>query len=153
MTKHEIFMREALAEAQKAADIGEVPIGAIVVKGDVVVGRGYNRRETEKMATAHAEIMAIEEACITLGGWRLIGCDMYVTLEPCLMCAGAIYQSRIEHLYFGAHDPKGGAFGSLYQVHEDRRLNHLVDTQSGLLENECSVVLKDFFKALRDKKK
>ncbi len=153
MNEHEVLMKEALIEAQKAFDMGEVPIGAIVVKAGVIVGRGYNRRETDRLATAHAEIMAIEEACRTLGGWRLVGCDLYVTLEPCLMCAGAIYQARVDNLYFGAYDPKGGAFGSLYHIGKDERLNHQVNVFSGVLEESCSKILKLFFKALRDKNK
>lgn len=152
MNSHDFFMSEAIEEAKKAMSIGEVPIGAIVVRNGVIVGRGYNRRETDKRAIAHAEILAIEEACQTLGGWRLIDCDMYVTLEPCVMCAGAIYQSRVVNLYYGASDLKAGAFGSLYSIHEDDRLNHKVNVQSGILENECAHLIKTFFKNLRNRK-
>lgn len=152
MIDREYYMREALIEAQKAYAIGEVPIGAVVVKDGLIVGRGYNQRETAKRAIAHAEVLAIEEACKTLGGWRLVECDLYVTLEPCLMCGGAIYQSRIINLFYGAKDPKSGAFGSLYQIDQDSRLNHQVICHSGILEAECSELLKSFFRELRQKK-
>lgn len=152
MIDREFYMREALIEAQKAYALGEVPIGAVVVKDGVIVGRGFNQRETAKRATAHAEVLAIEDACKTLGGWRLVNCDLYVTLEPCIMCGGAIYQSRIVNLFYGAKDPKAGAFGSLYQIDQDSRLNHLVTCHSGILEEECSKLLKSFFKELRQRK-
>lgn len=152
MTSHEFFMSQAILEAHKAEAIGEVPIGAVVVKNGVIVGRGYNQRETGKRAIAHAEILAIDDACKQLGGWRLVDCDLYVTLEPCLMCAGAIYQARVVNVYYGATDLKAGAFGSLYQIHEDERLNHLVNVEKGILEEECAQLLKDFFKNLRTKK-
>lgn len=149
MNRHEAFMREAILEAKKAEAMGEVPIGAIVVKAGKIVGRGFNQRETGKRAIAHAEILAIEDACSQLGGWRLVDCDLYVTLEPCLMCAGAIYQARVVNVYYGAADPKAGAFGSLYHIHEDQRLNHMVHVEKGILEDECSGLLKAFFKHLR----
>lgn len=149
MNRHEAFMREAILEAKKAEAMGEVPIGAIVVKAGKIVGRGFNQRETGKRAIAHAEILAIEDACSQLGGWRLVDCDLYVTLEPCLMCAGAIYQARVVNVYYGAADPKAGAFGSLYHIHEDHRLNHMVHVEKGILEDECSGLLKAFFKHLR----
>lgn len=152
MNRHEAFMREAILEAKKAEAIGEVPIGAVVVKDGQIVGRGHNQRETGKRAIAHAEILAIDEACRHLGGWRLVSCDLYVTLEPCLMCAGAIYQARVENVFYGATDPKAGAFGSLYQIHEDQRLNHMVKVEKGILEAECSELLKAFFRDLRAKK-
>lgn len=146
------FMREALIEAEKAYKIGEVPIGAIIVKDGVIVGRGHNTKETDKDPTYHGEMTAIRNAAKNLGGWRLIGCTMYVTLEPCLMCAGAIYQSRIDKVYIGTHDPKAGAVESLYNVFSDKRLNHMVDYEFGILQEDCSNILKRFFKMLRSKK-
>lgn len=151
MEVHNLYMKEALLEAEKAYAIGEVPIGAVVVQYGKIVGRGHNMRETAKRAIAHAEIMAIEEACKTLGGWRLVDCDLYVTLEPCIMCGGAIYQSRIVNLIYGAKDPKSGAFGSLYDLSQDERLNHCVKLTTGVMEEECSQLIKSFFKALRNK--
>ena len=145
-------MRMALEEAQKAGDIGEVPIGAIVVKDDIVVGRGFNKTETSKDPTAHAEMEAIRMAAKTLGGWRLIGCDLYVTCEPCSMCAGAIVWSRIENLYIGTMDPKAGACGSVFNIVQEEKLNHNVNIEIGILQEECSKILKDFFKNLRKTK-
>ena len=145
----EKFMRMALKEAQKARDIGEVPIGAIVVKDGVVVGHGYNKTETLKDPTAHAEMEAIRMASATLGGWRLIGCDLYVTCEPCSMCAGAIVWSRINNLYIGTMDPKAGACGSVFNIVQEEKLNHNVNIEYGILQEECSQILKDFFKNLR----
>ena len=145
----EKFMKMALEEAQKASEIGEVPIGAIVVKDNVVVGRGYNKTETTKDPTAHAEMEAIRMAAKTLGGWRLIGCDLYVTCEPCSMCAGAIVWSRIENLYIGTMDPKAGACGSVFNIVQEEKLNHNVNIETGILQEECSKILKDFFKNLR----
>ena len=144
----EVFMREALALAHDAASEGEVPIGCVVVKDGVIVGRGRNRRETGKNALYHAEIMAIDDACKTLGGWRLFGCDLYVTLEPCPMCAGAIINSRIDHVFFGAYDPKAGSTGSLVNLF-DLPYNHKPNVEGGVLEDECAAILKDFFKKLR----
>ena len=141
-------MREALALAHDAASEGEVPIGCVVVKDGVIVGRGRNRRETGKNALYHAEIMAIDDACKTLGGWRLFGCDLYVTLEPCPMCAGAIINSRIDHVFFGAYDPKAGSTGSLVNLF-DLPYNHKPNVEGGVLEDECAAILKDFFKNLR----
>lgn len=145
----EKFMKMALKEAEKARDIGEVPIGAIVVKDGIVVGRGFNKTETTKDPTAHAEMEAIRMAAKTLGGWRLIGCDLYVTCEPCSMCAGAIVWSRIKNLYIGTMDPKAGACGSVFNIVQEEKLNHNVNIQTGLLQDECSKILKDFFKNLR----
>lgn len=153
MTLHEGFMLEALKEAQKALELNEVPIGAIVVYRGEIIGRGYNLRESKKNALAHAEIIAINEACQKLGGWRLVDCDLYVTLEPCIMCAGAIYQSRIVNVYYGAKDLKAGAFGSLYDLSKDSRLNHIVSCTCGILEDECSMMISNFFKMLRDQKR
>ena len=145
------YMRLALAEAQKAYDLGEVPVGAVIVKDGKVVGSGHNTTESDKDATCHAEIAAIRQACKTLGGWRLPGCSMYVTTEPCAMCAGAIVLARIEKLYVGTEDPKAGACGSLRNIVCDERLNHQVELTTGVLKEECSKILKDFFKQLRNK--
>ncbi len=142
-------MREALKEAKKAAELGEVPIGAVVVKDGTIVGRGHNRTETKKDPTAHAEMEAIREAAETLGGWRLLNCDMYVTAEPCSMCAGAIVWSRIENLYIGTMDPKAGACGSVFNIVQEKKLNHNVKVETGILQDECSEILKDFFRNLR----
>lgn len=149
----EEFMKEALIEAQKALALKEVPIGAVVVKNGVIVGRGYNLRETAKDPTAHAEIIAIREASKTLGGWRLMDCDLYVTIEPCPMCAGAIMLSRIKRLIIGAMDAKGGAAGSLLSIPEDERFNHKTEIITGVLEEECSQIMKDFFRELRNRNK
>jgi len=147
----ERYMALALEEAQKAYRKDEVPIGAIIVRDGIVIGRGHNLRETSNDPTAHAEMIAIREAAETIGSWRLLNCDMYVTIEPCPMCAGAIYQSRISNLYIGAMDPKAGAVGSLYNIPRDERLNHLVNVEYGILEEACSRIMKDFFKRLRNK--
>ncbi len=147
----EKFMREALTLASEAARQGEVPVGAVVVRGDEIVGRGYNRREGAKNALAHAELMAIDDACRKLGGWRLWQCDLYVTLEPCPMCAGAIINSRIQNVYYGAKDQKAGSVGSLINLFE-LQYNHKPTVVSGVLEEECSEILSDFFKNLREKK-
>lgn len=144
----EYFMREALSLAQRAASEGEVPVGAVVVKDDEIVGRGYNRREGDKNALAHAELTAIDEACRTLGGWRLWQCDIYVTLEPCPMCAGAIINSRIKTVYFGAKDQKAGCFGSVADFNTFG-FNHKPEIVGGILEEECASELSNFFKSLR----
>lgn len=149
----EKFMSEALIEAYKASELKEVPIGAIIVKDGKIVGRGYNQKETLKDATLHAEISAIKDACRNLGGWRLPGCSMYVTLEPCSMCAGALINARIEKLIIGARDLKSGACGSILNIVQMDELNHNIDVKFGVLEEECSKVLKDFFKELRECKK
>jgi len=145
-------MLEALKEAQKARDLGEVPIGAVVVKNGEIIGRGHNLTETSKDPTAHAEMQAIRQAAATLGGWRLIGCQMYVTAEPCAMCAGAIVWSRIETVYIGTMDPKAGACGSVFNIVQEEKLNHRVNIETGLLQEECRKILKDFFRALRKTK-
>lgn len=156
MTQDEYYMKEALKEAEKAYSLGEVPIGAVVVRrstdGDKIVGRGHNMTATMKDPTLHAEMIAIREAAKTLGGWRLIDCDMYVTCEPCTMCSGAILWSRIENLFMGAMDEKGGAMGSVLDVSNVEKFNHKVKVKSGILEEECSKILKEFFKELREKK-
>lgn len=145
------FMQEALKLAQESYNEGEVPVGAIVVKGDEIVGTGRNRREYGKNALYHAELEAINSACKRLGGWRLWQCDLYVTLEPCPMCAGAIINSRIKTVYFGAYDSKAGSFGSIVNFN-NIPYNHKPEIIGGIMENECSEMLKQFFKELRDKK-
>jgi tRNA(adenine34) deaminase len=150
---HETYMRAAIEEAQKAAAIGEVPIGAVIVRDGEIVGRGYNLRETRKDPTLHAEMIAIREASERLGGWRLIGCTLYVTLEPCPMCAGAIVQSRIEQVVYGAVDPKAGCAGTLMNLLEEPRFNHQVPVVEGVLALECGQLLTDFFRSLRKKRK
>ena len=149
MDMDEKFMKIALEEAKKAAEIGEVPVGAVIVKDGIIISQAHNIREIEKDATAHAEMVAIRKACEALGGWRLIDCEMYVTLEPCLMCSGAILQSRIEKLYIGTMDPKAGAAGSVLNVFEDYWFHHGCEIEKGILQEECSLILKDFFKKKR----
>lgn len=146
---HEFFMREALKEAQKAYELGEVPIGAVIVKNTKIVGWGHNMRESLKDPTAHAEIIAIRKASEHLGGWRLIDCEMYVTVEPCPMCAGAAVMARLKHVYIGAMDSKGGAAGSVMNVLQDDRLNHVIQITKGILQEPCEKIMKDFFKQLR----
>ncbi len=146
---NEFFMKKALEEAQKAFDEDEVPIGAVIVRNGEIIAAAHNTRELSKDATAHAEVLAIREACDKLGGWRLIDCEMYVTLEPCPMCSGAILQARIERLYIGAMDPKGGAAGSLLNLFDDYHFNHETQVEKGILQEECSQILKDFFKRKR----
>ena len=146
-----LYMQEALRLAKTAADEGEVPVGAVVVCDGEIVGRGRNRRESGKNALAHAEIEAINEACKTLGGWRLWKCDLYVTLEPCPMCTGAIINSRIRKLVYGASDHKAGSCGSVVNLF-DLPYNHKPEVISGVCEQECSEILTKFFKNLRNKK-
>ena len=146
------YMKQALLEAHKAGERGEVPVGAIIVKGDEIVGTGRNRREYGKNALYHAEIEAIDNACKTLGGWRLWECDMYVTLEPCPMCAGAIINSRIKTVYYGASDLKAGSFGSVVDFNS-LPYNHKPEIVSGVMQDEARKMLSDFFKGLREKKK
>lgn len=148
----ERFMKEALRQAKKAAAIGETPIGAVIVHDGEIISRGYNKRETKKNALLHAEIIAIDKACKKLGGWRLPRCDMYVTLEPCPMCAGAIINSRIENVYFGAFDKKSGCAGSAVNLFENGLFNHNVSVTGGIMENECAGILSDFFRQLRKSK-
>ena len=148
----EQFMQHALKLAREAATLGEVPVGAVAVKDGVVVGTGMNRREIDNDPFSHAELVAMRRAAETLGAWRLIGVTVYVTLEPCAMCAGAMVQGRLSRLVFGASDPKAGAVGSLYDLARDARHNHRVEVTNGVLGDECGAVLKDFFKALRAKK-
>jgi tRNA(adenine34) deaminase len=145
------FMNKAILEAEKAYDMEEVPVGAVVVKDGKIIGKGFNQKESAKDATKHAEILAINEACKTLDTWRLTGCTMYVTLEPCAMCAGALVNSRIENLIIGATDPKTGACGSIFNIVNEEKLNHRVKVKFGVMEDECSTMLKEFFKNLRSK--
>lgn len=146
-------MTQALALAEQAASLGEVPVGAVVVLDGQVVGRGFNRREVDHDPLSHAELLAIAEASRHLQRWRLSDATLYVTLEPCTMCAGALIQARLKRLVFGAMDPKAGAVGSLYDVLKDERHNHRVEVVGGVLEAESSRLLKDFFVALRGRKK
>ncbi len=146
------YMRLALEEAAAAFQKEEVPIGAVVVKGGEVIARAHNLKESKKDATAHAEMLAIQEACRKLGTWRLDGSEIYVTIEPCPMCAGAMVQSRIQRLVFGAMEPKFGAAGSIFNILYHPQLNHQVEIIQGVLEEECSQIMKDFFKGIRSKK-
>lgn len=148
----ERFMREALIEARRASELGEVPIGAVVVHEGRIIARAHNRRELDEDPSAHAEFSAMVEASNVLGRWRLTGCTVYVTLEPCLMCAGLMVNARIDRCVFGAHDPKGGAVGTLYDVSGDSRLNHAFAVTSGVLEDECVDVLRSFFQELRGRR-
>ncbi len=148
----EAYMAEALQLAHQAQTLGEVPVGAVAVKDGVVVGKGFNRREVDADPFAHAELLAMREAAKTLGAWRLEGVTIYVTLEPCAMCAGALVQARVSRLVFGARDPKAGAVGSLYDLVSDARFNHRVPVTQGVRADECSQVLKDFFRGLRERK-
>ena len=151
MKKEIKFMREAIKEAKKAELIDEVPIGCVIVKDDKVIARGHNVRETKKTPLGHAEIIAIDKASKKLGAWRLQDCDIYITLEPCIMCAGAIMQSRIRHVYYGAKDPKGGAIESSINVLEAKNINHHPEITSGILEEECSNIISQYFKRKREK--
>lgn len=144
-------MQNAIDEAKKARSIGEVPVGAVIVFENKIIGSGYNKRETSKNALSHAEIEAINEACKTLGSWRLLNCDLYVTLEPCPMCIGAIINSRIKKVVFGCADPKSGSCGSLINL-TDLPYNHRPEIVSGIMKDECSTLLSDFFKNLRKTK-
>ena len=146
-------MTLALQEAKRAAEIDEVPIGAVVVKDDEVISKAHNLRETLQDATAHAELLAIKEACEVLGTWRLIGCTLYVTLEPCPMCAGAIILSRVDKLVFGAKDPKGGACGSVVNLTADDRFNHRPEVIEGVMAKECGEILKAFFHGKRKRQR
>lgn len=146
-------MKMAIKEAQAAASIDEVPIGAVVVHHGQVIGAGHNMREEFQQTPYHAEMLAIMEACDAMGSWRLTDCDLYVTLEPCIMCSGAIVNARLDNVYYGAADPKAGAVDSLYHLLNDDRLNHQVNVHAGLLGDQCSQMLKDFFRAIRRRRK
>ena len=142
------FMEAALKEAKKAGDMGEVPVGCVIVLDGKIISRGYNRTEGRKDPMAHAEIIAIRKAAKSIGSWRLTGCTMYVTLEPCPMCAGAVMNSRIKRVVYGAPDPKGGAFGSMYDLSRGG-LNHTAEVTGGVMAGECSDIIKEFFRAAR----
>uniref|UniRef100_UPI00352ACA50 tRNA adenosine(34) deaminase TadA n=1 Tax=Aerococcus urinaeequi TaxID=51665 RepID=UPI00352ACA50 len=147
------FMEAAIEEAKKAAAIGEVPIGAVVVYQGEIIGRGHNLRETSQDVTTHAEILAIQEANRNRASWRLADADLYVTLEPCPMCSGAMIQSRIKRVYYGAYDQKGGTAGTLMNILNDSRFNHQVEVIDGVMHDECKALLQDFFIELRKKRK
>ena len=149
MTQDERFMKEAIKQAKKAYKLLEVPIGCVIVHEGKIIARGYNRRNTDKNTLAHAELTAIRKAAKVLGDWRLEGCTMYVTLEPCQMCAGALVQARIDKVYIGCMNKKAGCAGSVLKLLEMQEFNHQVETVRGLLEEECSTLLSTFFKELR----
>lgn len=149
MAYEEKFMLDALKEADKAPAEHEVPVGAVVICEGKIIARAHNRRENKQSATAHAELLAIEKACRKLKSWRLVGCELYVTLEPCPMCAGAIINSRIDAVYFGASDPKAGCCGSLYNLTGDVRFNHRPIVEGGFLKERCAKLLTDYFKDKR----
>ncbi len=151
MESDEVYMRMALEEAAAAGSLGEVPIGAVVVCDGAVLASGYNRREIDTDPTAHAELLAIREASRRLGRWRLSDCTVYVTLEPCPMCAGLMHQARVSRCVYAAADPKAGALGTLYDLHDDVRLNHRFDVTAGVLADESAEMLRSFFRALRTK--
>ncbi|HRU84580.1 MAG: tRNA adenosine(34) deaminase TadA [Christensenellales bacterium] len=148
----EKFMLAAIEEAGRAGTEDEVPVGAVIVLDGEIIGVGRNRKEQKKSAVYHAEIEAINDACRRLNNWHLDGCDLYVTLEPCPMCAGAIIQSRIKNLYFGAYDEKAGCCGTLYNLVSDNRFNHRVNVKGGILEKECAELLSGYFKLKRGKR-
>lgn len=149
MTEDERFMKKALHQAKRAAAIGEIPIGCIIVRDGKVIARGFNQRRSRKTTLAHAEMIAIDRASRKLGDWRLEGCTMYVTLEPCQMCSGALVQSRIDRVVIGTMNPKAGCAGSILNILQMPEFNHQVEITGGVLQEECSAVLQDFFKDLR----
>lgn len=149
MEKHIFYMQEAIEEAKKAYLLDETPIGAVIVLEDKIIARAYNRRNTDKNSLAHAEIIAINEACLHVGDWRLEDCTIYITLEPCPMCAGAIVQARIPTVVFGAKSPKAGCGGSLVNILQMDQLNHRCEVLSGICEDTCSEILKDYFRKMR----
>lgn len=151
--KDQSFMRLAIDEATKAANLGEVPIGAVIVHNNEVIARAHNLRETTQNAVTHAELSAIQDACKQVGSWRLEETTLYVTLEPCPMCAGAILQSRIPRVVYGARDPKGGCVDTLYRLLNDSRFNHECDVTEGILADECGEMLTSFFRSIRERKK
>ena len=153
MRDEEKFMKEAIRQAKKAYALREVPIGCVIVYEGKIIARGYNRRNTDKNTTSHAEINAIRKASKKLGDWRLEGCTLYVTLEPCQMCAGAIVQARIDKVVIGSMNPKAGCAGSVLNLLEMDGFNHKVEVIRGVLQEECSIMLSDFFRELREKKK
>ncbi|MCI7737934.1 MAG: tRNA adenosine(34) deaminase TadA [Lachnospiraceae bacterium] len=153
MTIDEKYMKEAIKQAKKAYSIDETPIGCVIVYEDKIIARGYNRRNTDKSTLAHAEITAIKKACKKLGDWRLEGCTLYVTLEPCPMCAGAIIQSRIDRVVVGSMNPKAGCAGSVLNILQTEGFNHQTELTTGILKEECSQLMTGFFKELRMRKK
>lgn len=153
MTQDEKYMKAAIREAKKAYALDEVPIGCVIVQNDKIIARGYNRRNTDKNTLAHAEISAIKKASKKTGDWRLEDCTMYVTLEPCQMCAGAIVQSRMGRVVIGSMNPKAGCAGSVINLLQMKQFNHQVEMETGVLEEQCSTMLSSFFQELRDKKK
>ena len=153
MTEKEKFMKEALKEAKKAYEKEEIPVGAVIVKDNKIIARAYNQKEEKRDTTKHAEIIAIQKASKKIDAWRLQDCEMYVTLEPCSMCAGAMIQARLKKVYIGTMDSKTGACGSVLNLLEDYKFNHKVEIESGIMQKECEKILKDFFKELRKSKK
>lgn len=153
MSDNEKYMKQALNQAVKAYKLGEVPIGCVIVYEDKIIARGYNRRNTDKNTLSHAEITAIRKASKKIGDWRLEGCTLYVTLEPCQMCAGAIVQSRIDKVVIGSMNPKAGCAGSILNILDMKEFNHQVETEYGVLEEQCSEILKKFFRELRSANK
>ncbi len=153
MTQDERYMKEAIKQAKKAYALGEVPIGCVIVYEDQIIGRGYNRRTIDKNTIAHAETIAIKRASKKMDDWRLEDCTMYVTLEPCQMCSGAIVQSRMKKVVIGCMNPKAGCAGSILNLLQMEEFNHQVEIEVGVLEKECSEMMKQFFKELREKKK
>ena len=153
LTEDEKMMKAALTQARKAAAIGEVPIGCVIAQDGKIISRGYNRRKTDKDTTSHAEITAIRRASKKLGDWRLEGCTIYITLEPCPMCAGAIVQARLDRVVIGTMNPKAGCAGSILNVLQEPRFNHQTEVTRGILQEECSTMLKSFFKELRKRLK
>ncbi len=147
----EKYMKEAYKLAQKAQNEGEVPVGAVIVYEDKIIARGYNRRKKDETTDSHAEMVAIKKANKKIGSWRLEDCDIYVTLEPCPMCAGAIVQARIRSVYYGAKDTKAGAFGSVFDITKIEGLNHYPTVEGGIMEEECGTILTEFFRNLRGK--
>lgn len=153
LTQDEKYMRAAIREAKKAYKLGEVPIGCVIVYEGKIIGRGYNRRKTDKNTLSHAEITAIKKASKIIGDWRLEGCTMYVTLEPCQMCAGAIVQGRVDKVVIGCMSPKSGCAGSIINILQMSEFNHQVEIEKGVLEDECSTMLSEFFVELREASK
>ena len=153
MTQEEKYMKEAIKQAKKAAVIGDVPIGCVIVEDDKIIARAYNQRNKKKTTLAHAELLAMKKACKKLGDWRLEDCTMYITLEPCQMCAGAIVQARIPRVVIGAMNPKAGCAGSIINLLQMQQFNHQVQTDIGICGDECSTMLSTFFKELRKKRK
>lgn len=152
-TEDEKYMKEAIRQAKKAEDIGDVPIGCVIVSDGKIIARGYNKRNKNKTVLAHAELLAMSKACRKIGDWRLENCTMYITLEPCQMCAGAIVQARVSRVVIGSMNPKAGCGGSVLNLLEMQEFNHQVDVTRGVLEEECSEMLSAFFRKLRQKKK